>query len=213
MYFSKTPTFFELAFPSLVWRIRDQQKSIFLTFDDGPDPEVTPVVLDLLDRYEAHATFFCVGQKAEQHRDLFESLTARGHSVGNHTFHHMNGKKTSDEVYIKDVEKASHIIPSTLFRPPYGRITNSQVRALKKHYHLIMWSVLPGDFDRRTSREKVLRRARRHTRKGGIVVFHDNRKFREKMLFALEGFLANFHDQGFQFKPITSSLLNHSKIA
>lgn len=213
MYFSKTPTIFELAFPSLVWRIRDQKRSIFLTFDDGPDPDVTPSVLDLLDRYDARATFFCVGQKVKQHKSLFDSLVGRGHSIGNHTFHHLNGKKTRDEIYIQDVELASEAIQSTLFRPPYGKITNSQIRALKKNYHLIMWSVLPGDFDRKTSPKKVLQRARRHTRKGSIVVFHDNRKFKEKMLFALEAYLVYFHDLGFQFKPITSSLFNHSNIA
>lgn len=202
MYLVKTPYIASWYSPSLVWRIKSGEPVIYITFDDGPDPGVTPEVLDLLDQYNAKATFFCVGEKVKNNGDLYNTILNRGHITGNHTYNHTNGKKTSTSEYIKNVEKAAEYIHSSLFRPPYGRITSSQVKALKDKYKIIMWTVLPGDFEKGISEEKVLKRAVKYTRNGSIIVFHDNIKFRETMLPALKGFLEYFHKKGFRFKAL-----------
>ena len=202
MYLSRTPHIARILYPGLTWRMKPARNSIYLTFDDGPDPTVTPEALDLLDTYDARATFFCVGQKVQEHPELYGQLITRGHTTGNHTFNHLNGKKTDTESYVRNVEMASQLISSKLFRPPYGRITASQARQLKGKYKIIMWSVLPGDFDPGRTSEDVLSRAIRHTRSGSIVVLHDNAKFKAKMLHTLEGFLRHFKELGYRFEAI-----------
>jgi len=203
MYLSRTPTIARFFYRDLTWHVREIEKSVYLTFDDGPDPRITPEVLSLLEKFNAKATFFCVGEKVLEHKSLYKEILDKGHTTGNHTFNHLNGKKSTKEAYIENVEKAAELIHSGLFRPPYGRITAGQVRMLKTKYKIVMWSVLPGDFDPKLTAQDVLDRAVRHTRKGSIVVFHDNVKFREKTLFALDGFLKHFSDQGYRFKMIT----------
>lgn len=207
MYLSKTPHMARLLYPDLIWRVKDDAKNIYLTFDDGPDQEVTPDALELLDKYRAKATFFCVGEKVSQNPDLYQAVLAKGHKTGNHTYSHMNGRRNGTENYINNVEMAAELIHSRLFRPPYGRITPRQIRSLKGQYKIVMWSVLPGDFDASRSAENVLNRSVRHTNNGSIVVFHDNAKFKEKMLFALEGFLRHFSERGFTFKSLNEELI------
>lgn len=181
--------------------------SIYITFDDGPDPDVTPDALHLLKQYKASATFFCVGEKVSKHAGLYASLLNEGHKTGNHTHNHLNGKKTGVDEYLDNVKKAANLIHSGLFRPPYGQFKTTQVRKLKENYKVVMWSVLPGDFDDRRPKEDVLARSIKHTRKGSIIVFHDNVKFKEKMLYALEGFLSHFSNKGFAFKAIDEGSL------
>ena len=203
MYLSRTPYIARWIFPHLTWEVKGSAKTIYLTFDDGPDPGVTPDALELLDAYSAKATFFCVGEKVNHHTGLYKTILAKGHTTGNHTYHHLNGRMTTTPDYLDDVRKASMLINSRLFRPPYGRIRGEQVRELLKTHKIIMWSVLPGDFDIRRPKEAVLHYALRHTRNGSIVVLHDNAKFKEKMLYVLERFLRHFSQQGYAFQSLS----------
>ncbi len=202
MYLSKTPHIARFFYPDLLWKMKDATNSIYITFDDGPDPDITPDALSLLKQYKASATFFCVGERVSKHPAMYASLLKEGHKTGNHTYNHLNGKKTGVDEYVENVNKAAELVHSGLFRPPYGQFKPAQVRKLKKNYKVVMWSVLPGDFDGRRSKEDVLERAIKYTRAGSIIVFHDNVKFKEKMLYALEGFLSYFSQKGFAFKAI-----------
>lgn len=202
MYLVKTPAIVKWIFPSMVWDIPAKEKVIYLTFDDGPDIKVTPDILELLARFNAKASFFCVGEKVKQNLELFKKIIIQKHVVGNHTFHHLKGRKVSVKKYIEDINTAKQYIPSMLFRPPYGSITRKQIIELKKEYKLIMWSILTGDFDKKLSKEIVLQNSIKSTGKGSIIVFHDNAKFREKMLYALEGCLNHFSELGYNFEAI-----------
>jgi len=207
MYFVKTPHITKLFYPHQTWRIKDPAKNIYITFDDGPDPAVTPDVLELLDQFQAKATFFCVGEKVSGNQTIYKAILDKGHTTGNHSFNHLNGRKTSTPEYIENIYKAAEIIDSRLFRPPYGKITSQQIRELNKSFDIVMWSVLPGDFDRSVSKENVLKRSIKYTKNGSIVVFHDNVKFDQKMLFTLRGFLEHFSRAGYNFKAITKNLI------
>jgi peptidoglycan/xylan/chitin deacetylase (PgdA/CDA1 family) len=206
MYFVKTPNIIKQIYPSLIWEIKEEGKNIYLTFDDGPDEAVTSDVLDLLENYEAKATFFCVGEKVVQNPTIYQEIIDRGHSVGNHSHNHLKGKQTSLKAYLQNVEKASKVIKSNLFRPPYGSFRRHQVNALKNEYSIVMWSVLPGDFDKKVPKQKVLKRAIQHTKAGSIIVFHDNKKFKDTMIYSLTGFLEVFKAEGFNFKSLTVDL-------
>jgi peptidoglycan/xylan/chitin deacetylase (PgdA/CDA1 family) len=184
------------------WRVRATEKIIYLTFDDGPTEELTPKILGTLEKYGAKATFFCVGQNVEELPQVYSLIVAGGHSIGNHTFHHLNGWKTGKSAYIADVSKGDSVIGSALFRPPYGKIKLSQARLLKKHYRLIMWDVLSRDFDKRVSREQCLDRSIKGTRPGSIVVFHDNVKAAENMLYALPRYIEYFKQEGYRFESL-----------
>lgn len=207
MYFVRTPATAKLIYPSLVWNIKEKDKVIYLTFDDGPDESVTPTTLEILDRYNAKATFFCVGEKVKQNKTIFQNVIEMGHSVGNHTFNHLKGTQTSISDYIENIEKANKLIQSNLFRPPYGKINGNQVRRIRNKYKIIMWSVLPGDFDYKVNKQSVLKRLIKHTTNGSIVVLHDNNKFKDKMMYALEGFLDHFSTMGYEFNAITPDIL------
>lgn len=195
----KTPYVAKLVYPSLTWDMPNASKKIFITFDDGPHPEITPLVLEILDKYSAKATFFCVGENVKNFPDTFHLIKENAHTVGNHSFNHLNGWKTENSNYYENVKKAAKYIDSDLFRPPYGRISPSQIKHLKKQYRIIMWSALSYDFDIRVSKEKCLELSIKNTVSGSIIVFHDSAKAKEKMLFALEGFLKHFSKRGFEF--------------
>lgn len=202
MYFVKTPVIIKWLYPSLIWDIPTKEKIIYLTFDDGPDTGITPEVLTLLERFNAKATFFCVGEKVNKNKRLFQEVINQGHVVGNHTYHHLKGRKVKISEYLEDVNKAKEYIPSKIFRPPYGSITRKQIAALRTEYKLVMWDVLTGDFDKRLNKKDVLKNSINKTGRGSIVVFHDNVKFKEKTCYALEGFLNHFSEQGYNFKPL-----------
>jgi peptidoglycan/xylan/chitin deacetylase (PgdA/CDA1 family) len=208
LYFIKTPYIVKLFYPSVIWKVKDNQKNIYVTFDDGPDEKITPEVLDLLDEYNAKATFFCVGEKVKENAPIYHQILEQGHSVGNHSYHHLKGRKTNNKEYLINVNEAKKVIDSSFFRPPYGSFNFRQIQALKKDFKIVLWSVLPGDFDNKISKEKVLERAIKHSGAGSIIVFHDNNKFREKMLFALTGFLEHYKSMGYNFKPLTMDLFN-----
>ncbi len=201
-YFVKTPFISQIIYPSLLWKIKSKEQDIFITFDDGPDPSTTPEILNLLAQYDAKATFFCTGKRAAKYRELLHEIQQAGHTLGNHTYNHLNGWKTSDSEYIEDVKKCLLYINSRLFRPPYGKIRFSQIRKLCNDYSIVLWTVLPGDFDPQVSADQCLKNAINYTKRGNIIVFHDNPKYFEKLMKVLPKFLEHFSNQGFRFKNI-----------
>ncbi|HRG32565.1 MAG TPA: polysaccharide deacetylase family protein [Saprospiraceae bacterium] len=199
MYLSFTPKFLQQLLPGLIWRMESVEKKVYLTFDDGPIPEVTPWVLDQLDKYGAKATFFCVGQNVEKYGDIFHQLKSQGHTIGSHTYNHISGWASDNLDYMLNVRKASKICESNIFRPPYGKIRPSQTRFLKHHYRIVMWDVLSGDFDPNISAEQCLQNVLKNTIAGSIVVFHDSIKSFEKLKFVLPRVLNYYSEQGYQF--------------
>lgn len=202
MYFVKTPKVFRFLFKNYIWHIPDTGKTIYLTFDDGPHKEITPLILKILEDYNAQATFFVLGKNAEKHPGLIKDIRSLGHSIGNHSYSHNNGWKHGDIEYLQDIEKCDTIINSTLFRPPFGKLTNKQSTNLKKKYKLIYWSVMPGDFDNKITKQDCLARSVKNTKKGSIIVFHENEKAKDNMLFTLPLFLKSFSEKGFSFKSL-----------
>lgn len=191
-------------YPGYLWSMPADQKKIYLTFDDGPHPEATPFVLDCLRRYQAKASFFCIGKNVAAHPGIYARILSEGHTTGNHSFDHLNGWKTNDDVYLGNIKKAAAYIDSSLFRPPYGRITRFQGKLLKEQMHarIVMWSVLSGDFDTSISPEKCWKNVQHATRNGSIVVFHDSEKAMVRMQYALEQTLEWFSAKGFTFDKL-----------
>lgn len=183
----------------LIWNIITKRREIFLTFDDGPVPEVTPLVLAILKRYDIRATFFCVGENVQKYPEIFASLQQNGHAVGNHTFHHAKAWKTDFHSYLSEVERCSKLVESRLFRPPHGQINRKIASKLSESYKLIMWSVITGDYDKQLSGEQCLGIALKHTRPGSIIVFHDSIKARERMEYALPLYIEFCIQQGYTF--------------
>lgn len=202
MYLVRTPNFLRTLFPGFLWKFDPQQKDIYLTFDDGPIPEVTPWVLDQLKHFNAKATFFCVGENIKKHPEVFTQLVSEGHSIGSHTFNHLNGWYTENKQYFKNVMEGARQAKSKLFRPPYGKIKPSQAYFLNRHYTIVMWDVLSGDFDPEISAERVLDNVTKNSSNGSIVVFHDSKKTFEKLQFVLPKALEFFKRQGYQFKVL-----------
>jgi len=189
-------------FKQCEFKIQGEGKTIYLTFDDGPVPEVTPYVLALLEEYDAKATFFCVGDNVNKHPKLFNEIIKKGHKVGNHTFHHIKGWNTKDEEYFANIELANDLIHSNLFRPPYGRITPKQHYHLKKNYRIILWSVISYDYNRLLTPRRVWRNVRNSITNNDIVLFHDSIKAKENMLYALKNTLFFFTARGYKFKSL-----------
>jgi len=209
-YFVKSPFWLKNIYPNLIWDIPTQEKKLFLTFDDGPHPIITIQVLDVLKAYNAKATFFCIGNNVVKYPEVYKRIIDEGHAVGNHTFNHLNGWKSADELYLNDINKAKAHIDSNLFRPPYGRISRFQIQQLLKPKYqmkIIMWTVLSGDFDPDISAEKCMNNVLLSTKAGSIVVFHDSEKAAEKMLYALPKVLEQFSKKGFSFEKITGESL------
>ncbi|RYY60377.1 MAG: polysaccharide deacetylase family protein, partial [Chitinophagaceae bacterium] len=181
----------------------------YLTFDDGPHPELTPFVLDELRKHDAKGTFFCLGRQAERHPELFARLRTEGHSVGNHTWDHPDGWRTPNKQYYRDVESADKLLQSKLFRPPHGHVTPFQVRRLRKAYGLqvVMWNILSGDFDAQTSPEQCYHNVADRLKPGAIVVFHDNESAASNLRYALPRLLAHFSGEGYRFAAIPEHYL------
>ncbi|MBQ0768724.1 MAG: polysaccharide deacetylase family protein [Bizionia sp.] len=208
----KIPSFIKRIFPDYVWDFSSSGKVLYLTFDDGPTPEITPWVLDLLQQYNAKATFFCIGDNIEKHPEIFKQVLAGGHTIGNHTQNHLRGWKTSTKRYIKNTLRAQEAINANspypikplLFRPPYGQITPSQGKALQSlGYTIIMWSVITFDWEDYLSEEQCLNNALNNTTDGNIVVFHDSIKASRNMTYALPEVLKHFSGLGYTFKAIS----------
>lgn len=203
LYTIKTPGIIQRLFSNYTWRFSSVNKYIYLTFDDGPTPEITDFVLDELAKHNAKATFFCIGKNVKCHHHIYERILEDGHAIGNHTFNHLNGFKTKNATYLENVQHAAAHIHSNLFRPPYGKIKSSQGRALLKDgYKIIMWNVLSGDFDTKVTPEKCLQNVLKNTSNGSIVVMHDSIKAKEKVVYSLPKILAHFSEKGFEFRAI-----------
>lgn len=200
--FVKSSVILKSLFPGLTWEIKTSQKELFITFDDGPHPSITPWVLDTLDHYNAKSSFFCVGENVCRYPEIYNEIIKRGHSVGNHTHNHLNGWKVSNSEYYQNIKKAASNIESRLFRPPYGRISFSQIRKLRKEYSIFMWSILTYDFDSHISPERCFRNSVDQTKQGSIIVFHDSEKAKTNMEYALPKFLDYFSKKGYSFKKL-----------
>lgn len=205
----KTPRLVQALLPGFTWRVPQQEKVIYLTFDDGPIPEVTEFVLAQLQIHEAQATFFCVGDNLQKYPHLACQVAAAGHRLANHTFNHLRGWKTPAPVYEANVQrceealqKVAPIKKNKIFRPPYGSLTPVQYKLLKSDYQLIMWDVLTYDFDAELPAEVCLQRALQNTQPGSIVVFHDSLKARRNLEYVLPLYLARFGNAGFRFEPL-----------
>lgn len=203
MFIEQPPLLYRLLFPEAIWRLKRRRcKVAYITFDDGPIPEVTPWVLDTLDRYGIKATFFMVGDNVRRHPDLYEEVRRRGHSYGNHTMHHLQGFKTTRLRYMRDITEADTLIDSPLFRPPHGLIRWSQAKAIKDHYNIIMYDLVTRDYSRKMTPEKVFENVRRRARNGSIIVFHDSLKAEKNMRQALPQAIEWLLAQGFTLLPL-----------
>ena len=203
-YVVKIPRWFKRLNKKFIWEIPTKEKSLFLSFDDGPHETATPFVLDQLKKYNAKATFFCLGKNVKDHPEIYKSILSEGHSVGNHTFNHLNGLTTKRKIYIDDIEQANRYINSTLFRPPYGKISPFTANSLRKKFDfkIVMWDVLSGDFDTTLSPEKVLSNVINKAQAGSIIVFHDSTKAFDALNFVLPKVLQHFTEKGYVFKSI-----------
>ena len=202
MYLAKSPFFLKWYYSDLIWNMPRTEKIVYLTFDDGPIPNVTEFVLNTLKSFEIKATFFCIGDNIIKHPETFERLKQEGHSIGNHTFNHLKGWKTDDGTYVANALKCQNLTQSTLFRPPYGRIKKSQASNLKSqisNLKIIMWDVLSGDFDVNLSVEKCYKNVIKNTENGSIIVFHDSLKAFDRLQYALPKTIQYLRDKGYQF--------------
>ena len=195
-------------FPNLVWELLTNEKVLYLTFDDGPTPEITEWTLHQLNKHNAKATFFCIGNNIKKHPEIFNSILKEGHSIGNHTFNHTKGWKTKAKAYIEDVLKTKieiekHNISTNLFRPPHGQIKPKQAKLLKAlGYSIIMWNVLSIDWDKKISPKQCLENVINHSKPGSIIVFHDSVKAAKNMQYTLPKVLEHFSKKGYVFKRI-----------
>lgn len=211
-YFIQTPILLKFIFRNWDWRLSHKEKVLYLTFDDGPTPEITEWTLNELKKYEAKATFFCIGKNIGEHPEIFRKIIEENHSVGNHTNNHLNGWKTKTATYLQNIEDADKYFEEygtnkandqKLFRPPYGRLSFSQSKKIRKMgYKIIMWDVLSADFDQKISNEKCLENVIRNIQNGSIIVFHDSIKASEKLKYVLPKVLEYYSYKGFDFKSI-----------
>ena len=202
-YTIKTPTIIQKFFPNYCWRFSASAKEIYLTFDDGPTPEITTYVLNELKKHNAKATFFCIGKNVKKYHTIYERIKKEGHAIGNHTYNHLNASRVTKTSYIDNIQKAEKLIKSNLFRPPYGRLKSSQARSIiSMGYKIIMWDVLSADFDTMVTPEKCLKNVLSKTSSGSIVVMHDSHKAKDKIYYALPKILSYFTEKGYVFKSI-----------
>lgn len=204
MYFTKTPKALKNLFPNLIWEMPAADKKIYLTFDDGPVPGVTDWVLDQLDLFGVDATFFCIGKNVEENPDLYQRLVESRHSIGNHSYSHMNGWVNKNISYYKDILKAKQLIDSKMYRPPYGRISMRQARVLLQNdFKVVMWDVVSGDFNQKITKDQCLQNVIQHSIPGSIILLHDSLKAKEKMQYVLPKFIEYCMGKGFEFGVIS----------
>lgn len=203
MFIEQPPLLYRLLFPEALWRHKlKRRKVVYLTFDDGPIPEVTPWVLDTLDRYGVKATFFLVGDNVRKYPELFDEIKRRGHSYGNHTMHHLQGMKVRALRYMRDITEADNLIDSPLFRPPHGIIRWKQAKAIKAHYNIVMYDVVTRDYSKWMTPEEVLATVRRYVRNGSVIVFHDSLKALKNMQWAMPRAIEWLQLHGYELLPL-----------
>lgn len=201
MFIEQPPRIYRMLFPKGVWRIpSEKEKVVYLTFDDGPIPEITPWVLDILDKYNIKATFFCVGDNVRKHPDIYKMVLDAGHRVGNHTFNHVQGIRKFTKQYLANTELAAKYIESDLFRPPHGHMRLPQFFTLRRKYRIILWDVVTRDYSKLLKPEQVLNNVKQYTRNGSIIVFHDSLKSEMNMKYALPRSIEWLLEQGYTFK-------------
>ena len=210
MYLIHTPTFIQNMFPNFIWRVESDDPVLYLTFDDGPIPEVTPWVLDQLRKYNAEATFFCVGDNVLKYPQIFSQIREEGHAVGSHTQNHISGWANENVPYFHNVRKCAELVDSNLFRPPYGKIKPKQAQFLMRHYQIVMWDVLSADFDTSISPQKCLDNVLRTAKAGSVIVMHDSLKAKENIEYALPKILEHFSEEGFRFRGLPAESLSSS---
>jgi peptidoglycan-N-acetylglucosamine deacetylase len=206
-YFIKIPWIAKQFFSSYIWSINTSEKEVFLTFDDGPHPSITPWVLEQLRSYNAKATFFCIGKNVHEHPDVYKQILSEGHATGNHTYHHVNGWKMDTKEYLHDIDKATALIQTNLFRPPYGRIRSNQAKQIGDALHrtdarVIMWDVLSADFDETITKEECLKNVLTNYTKGSVIVFHDSEKALSHLKFVLPKLLEHLQREGYMCRKI-----------
>jgi len=202
MLIEQPPKWFRVLFPRVIWRLPRREKTVYLTFDDGPVPGVTPFVLDVLRKYGIKATFFCVGHNVCKYPEIFEQIVKDGHQIGNHTFNHLQGFKCSTGHYVRNVEKADKRIKSPLFRPPHGQFHPWQLLRLRKKYKIVLWDVITRDYNRSLSGEFVLNVVKKYTRNGSIIVFHDSLRAEKNMKYALPKAIEFLIGEGYKFEVL-----------
>ncbi len=203
MHFVRPIFILNYIYPKAIWRKEKEKNNIYLTFDDGPIPEITPWILDCLKEYQVKATFFCVGENIKKHPEIFDRILAEGHAVGNHTYNHLRGWDSEDQIYFQNIEKCEKLTNSRLFRPPYGRAKKSQMKVLAQDYKIIMWDVLTGDYDPKISPEQCYKNCVNYTRNGSIIVFHDNIKAINNVKYALPKSIELLLRKGYRFKTLS----------
>lgn len=200
MFIEQPPQFIRQLYPHAHWRMNTSEKAVYLTFDDGPIPEVTPWVLDVLDRYQIKATFFMVGDNVRKHPDEYKMVVERGHRIGNHTFNHLKGFEEGSERYIANIDKADCYLSTDLFRPPHGIMRMKQYRMLSKRYRIIMWDLVTRDYNPKLNGEQVLRKVRKYARNGSIITFHDSLRSVDNLRYALPRAIEWLQGEGYEFK-------------
>ncbi|MDL2221451.1 polysaccharide deacetylase family protein [Parabacteroides sp. OttesenSCG-928-N08] len=200
MFIEQPPWFYRILFPGTIWRLPAKKKCVYLTFDDGPIPEITPWVLDILDQYGVKATFFCVGDNVRKYPEVYQMVLERGHHTGNHTFNHIQGIRFWTKNYVANVQQAAQLVKSHLFRPPHGHMRAPQIRFLRKQYRIIMWDVVTRDYSPHMTPNGVLNVVKRYTRNGSIIVFHDSLKAEHNMREAMPKAIEWLLQEGYEFK-------------
>lgn len=199
----RPPQVLRSLFPGTTWRMPEREKVVYLTFDDGPVEKETPWVMNLLDQYDVKATFFCVGENADNNQHLVQELLKQGHSVGNHAYNHLPAWKCSRSEYFNNIEKARPYIPGKLFRPPHGQLYPWYMSELKNRFSkVVMWDVLSMDYDNRISKEQVLKNVTNNVRNGSVIVFHDSTKAWDRLTYALPKSLDFLLNEGYRFEAI-----------
>lgn len=202
LHLIKSPKILQYLFADFLWKIDTNEKVIYLTFDDGPHPVITPWIIDLMNKYNAKGTFFLIGDAVSRHPDLYQLYKANGHQVGNHTYKHIKGWLSRKKNYLKEIAKCAKIVESNLFRPPYGQINLQAIQEIKKKYKVVMWDVLSWDFDTKTSAKTCLSNVINSSKEGSIIVFHENEKSIKNIMYALPKVLEHFTKLGYEFKAI-----------
>jgi peptidoglycan/xylan/chitin deacetylase (PgdA/CDA1 family) len=198
----RLPGFITSLFKDAIWRFDEPGQIVYLTFDDGPIPDVTPWILELLEKEDIKATFFCVGENVSNFPELYKQILDGGHSVGNHTYNHLQGLKNDNQNFIRNIEKAGLYIDSDLFRPPHGFMKSSQYKYLKEKFSIVMWDLVSCDYDSRLKPEKVLKNVKNFVRPGSILTFHDSKKAKKNLIKALPLSIKWMKEQGYSFETI-----------
>lgn len=200
MIIEQPSVFLRWIYPKALWRMNHREKAVYLTFDDGPIPQATPFVLDVLDQFDVKATFFMVGDNVRKHPKEFQMVVERGHRIGNHTFHHIGGFKYLSKNYLKNADMANELLHTDLFRPPHGWMKWLQYLRLSRKYRIVMWDLVTRDYSKWITAEQIVENVKHYTRNGSIITFHDSLKSIDKLKTALPQSLQWLKEQGYEFK-------------